>query len=112
LGETLASAALPGTPYRMLCHRPVGGGELLACATFGAALRPAPGDGEETVLSERLDYSKVPLSADRNVARRLGERLAAIAAFLEDKLGRPQDVEGVCVGEEIYVVQSRPQQGL
>lgn len=111
LGETLASAALAGAPYRLLCPRPVGGGELLACATFGAALRSAPADGA-AALSERLDYSKVPLSADRNAARRLGERLAAVAAFLEEKLGRPQDVEGVCVGEAIYLVQSRPQQGL
>ncbi|MFO0926221.1 MAG: PEP/pyruvate-binding domain-containing protein [Gemmataceae bacterium] len=112
LGETLASAALPGTPYRLLARRPAGGGELRACATFSLALRPAADDGTGAVRAERLDYSRIPLSADPTAARSLGERLAAIATYLEERLGRPQDVEGVCVGEEIFVVQSRPQQGL
>jgi hypothetical protein len=46
------------------------------------------------------------------VAPRLGRRLAEIAAFLEGGLGGPQDVEGACLGEEIHLVQTRPQQGL
>jgi phosphoenolpyruvate synthase/pyruvate phosphate dikinase len=35
-----------------------------------------------------------------------------IAAFVEKKMGKPQDIEGVLSGEEIYLVQARPQQGV
>jgi hypothetical protein len=34
------------------------------------------------------------------------------AGYLERELGRPQVVEGVCVGDDVAVVQARPQQGL
>jgi phosphoenolpyruvate synthase/pyruvate phosphate dikinase len=73
------------------------------------ALRPSRDGG---VTEKRLDYARVPLSADAGAAPRLGGRLAQVAAQLEDKLGRPQDVEGACVGDEVYIVQARPQQGL
>jgi phosphoglucan,water dikinase len=108
LGETLASSSLPGGPYRLVCDRESGSARLSACADFSVALRPAP----HGIAEERLDYSQVPLSADPEAAPRLGGRLARIASFLEEQLGRPQDVEGACVGEEVHVVQARPQQGL
>ncbi|HYT89619.1 MAG TPA: PEP/pyruvate-binding domain-containing protein, partial [Gemmataceae bacterium] len=109
LGEVLASANVPGTPYRLVCDRKTGAVRLLTCATFSVALRPTLQGGIE---EERLDYSRVPLSADPGATPRLGKRLAALATFLEDKLGQPQDVEGVCLGAEIHIVQARPQQGL
>jgi phosphoglucan,water dikinase len=110
LGEVLASSSLPGTPYRLTAHRKSGEVRLRSCASFSLALKPASA-GAGTV-AERLDYSRVGLSADRNAAVRLGERLARIADFLEGEYSRPQDVEGVCVGKEIYLVQTRAQQGL
>jgi phosphoglucan,water dikinase len=109
LGEVLASAAVPGAPYRLTCDRTTGNATLTACATFSVALRPGLQGG---VRQERLDYARIPLSAEPDTAPHLGRRLAAVAASLEDGLGAPQDVEGVCVGEDIYVVQARPQQGL
>jgi phosphoglucan,water dikinase len=109
LGEVLASANVPGTPYRLVCDRKTGVSRFTGCASFSIALRPNP-DGGTT--QERLDYSRVPLSADPGAAPQLGKRLAALAVYLEEKLGRPQDVEGVCTGNEIHVVQARPQQGL
>ena len=81
------------------------------CASFSIALRPAL-DGGGGIIEERLDYSRVPLSADADAAARLGRRLGQVASFLEERLSRPQDVEGVCVGEAIHLVQARPQQGL
>jgi phosphoglucan,water dikinase len=108
LGDILASAAAPGTPYRLTCDRPTGAAHLTACASFSIALRPSS-DG---VRAERLDYSRVPLSSDPSAALQLGKRLAAIASMLEENLGRPQDVEGVCVGDEVFLVQARAQQGL
>lgn len=111
LGEILASAARPGTPYRLVCDRNAGTAALSACATFNVALRPSPAEGRG-IVEECLNYSRIPLSADGSAAPRLGTRLTAIASLLEDRLGRPQDVEGVCVGEGIFIVQARPQQGL
>jgi phosphoglucan,water dikinase len=108
LGEVLASASIPGVPYRLVCDRTTGAATLSACATFSIALRPS----DAGIVRERLDYSRVSLSSDRDAAPHLGRRLAALASFLEEALGRPQDVEGICVGEEIHVVQARPQQGL
>ena len=47
-----------------------------------------------------------------NARKRLGNRLSSIAQVVEKALQKPQDIEGVVVGEEIYLVQARPQQGL
>ena len=63
-------------------------------------------------VRERLDYSKVGLSADAAAVRHIGLRLAKLAEYLESSLGSPQDVEGVIHGGILCVVQSRPQQGL
>jgi phosphoenolpyruvate synthase/pyruvate phosphate dikinase len=112
LGEVLASAPLPGTPYRIACHRKTGAVRLLACATFGFALRPALVPGTAGATLERLNYARVPLSAVPGTAERLGQRLARVADCLEHEFGRPQDAEGVWVGEELALVQTRPQQGL
>jgi phosphoglucan,water dikinase len=109
LGEVLASASVPGTPYRLQCPRRGGDPVLLACANFSVALRPGIG-GQP--IPEILDYSRVPLSAEPTAAVRLANRLGQLAEWLETELGAPQDVEGVIVGETVYVVQSRPQQGL
>jgi phosphoglucan,water dikinase len=110
LGEVLASSSLPGTPCRLVCDRRSDRVQVQTCASFSFALRPSP--GAERIVRERLDYSGVAMSADESVAQRLGKRLAQIATFLEGELGCPQDVEGVCIGEDIYLVQTRPQQGL
>ncbi len=112
LGEVLASASVPGVPYRLTCNRKSGAATLSACATFSIALRPARENNPSRVIEERINYSRVALSADPGAAPQLGQRLAQVAAFLEAKLGQPQDVEGACVGEDVYIVQARPQQGL
>jgi len=112
LGEVLASSSLPGTPYRLACDRKMGQARLLSCANFSFAFRPILAGEAVGITRERLDYSRVTLSTGPEAAQRLGQRLGQIAEFLEDALGQPQDVEGVCVGEEIHLVQTRPQQGL
>ena len=110
LGETLASAAQPGTPYRLLCDRTTRQATLTRLASFSFALQlVADGQGLER---QPLDYGAVPLSADPRVAERLGKRFVDIAAFLEEHLGSPQDVEGVIASNDLYLVQTRPQQGI
>ena len=109
LGEVLASATLPGTPYRMVCDKISGKSRILAFANFSCALRPDAAGGTSMA---RVRYSEMPLSRDLPVAAALGKRLAALARVIEEEFGSPQDIEGAIVGDQVYLVQSRPQQGL
>ena len=108
LGETLASAAQPGTPYRLLCNRDTGESILTAGASYSLALQAEPHDG---ICQTRIDYSRVTLSTDPASTAILGKQLAEIARFLEARLDGPQDVEGVIANDRIHIVQTRPQQG-
>lgn len=109
LGETLASAASRGTPYRMVCDRESGMVTMLAFANFSHALE-AGSDG--SLVERRLDYSRTPFTTDSALRIKLGARIAKIASFTEEQFGAPQDVEGVICGDEIILVQSRAQQGI
>jgi phosphoglucan,water dikinase len=108
LGETLASAASRGTPYRLVCDKESGSVTTLAFASFSRGLCSA-GNGLE---QRTLDYSSIPLSRDSETRIVLGQRLAKIGRSIENALHKPQDIEGAIVGEKIYLVQARPQQGV
>jgi len=109
LGETLASAAARGTPYRLVCHKKSREVQTLAFANFSHALRA---DSMVGVNRELLDYSRVPLSRESELRKVLARRLAAIGSRVENEFGKAQDIEGAITGNKIYLVQSRPQQGL
>lgn len=109
LGETLASGATRGTPYRLLCDKGGGAVRTLAFANFSHALRLSASGGTNP---EVVDYSRVVLSLDESARRDLGRRLARIAVTLETALGAAQDIEGALVRDEIFLVQARPQVGL
>jgi phosphoglucan,water dikinase len=109
LGETLASASQPGTPYRLRCEYGSGVCAVSAYANYSLALQADPNRG---VHERRLDYSMIPLSRDTTVAPILGARLAKIARYIEDAQGEPQDIEGVVKDGTVFIVQSRTQQGL
>jgi phosphoglucan, water dikinase len=109
LGETLASAEYPGNPFRMVCNKRTGVVSMLAFANFSHAILP---DAEEGMLFKTLDYSKINLSIHESYGGSLGSRLAAIGRFVEAALGSPQDIEGIVADKTIYLVQSRPQQGI
>jgi len=106
LGETLASGKIPGGPYRIVCHKHKGGVRVMAFASFSHAAWPDPAGG---LTRRTVDYSTVALSTDEGFRDRLGRRLATIGRFVEEAMGGPQDIEGVVVGEKIYLVQARPQ---
>ncbi len=108
LGEVLASASIPGSPYRLVCNKTSQETRILAFASFSDAIQPDSAGGTARRV---VQYSGLRLSRDPEFARSVGERLAAIARFLEDALGGPQDIEGAMVGEAVYILQSRPQQG-
>jgi phosphoglucan,water dikinase len=109
LGETLASGATPGNPYRFVCDKESGTVRMLAFANFSQALRPAPAGG---ISRQTLDYSRIPLSCDPEARKDLAGRLARIGRRVEEAFDGPQDIEGAVAGKEIYLVQARAQQGL
>ncbi|WP_193214314.1 PEP/pyruvate-binding domain-containing protein, partial [Luteolibacter marinus] len=109
LGETLASAATRGTPYRLACDKASGACTMLAFANFSHALETGQ-DGSPA--QRRLDYSHVPFSTDAAMRTSTAARLARIAGALEESFGFPLDVEGVVCGDEITLVQARAQQGV
>ena len=109
LGETLASVATRGNPWRLVCHKDTGTVRVLAFASFSEAIQPAPGGG---VTRRTVDYSHIGLSCDGEARTRLGRRLAAIGRVVEETFGKPQDIEGAVAGDDIFLVQARPQQGL
>jgi hypothetical protein len=107
LGQTLASAEQPGTPYRLVCNKVTGVIRMLAFANFSEAVFP---DAEEGVVNKKLDYSKIEFSTNASCRESIGNRLGSIGGLVEAVLGGPQDIEGVLAGEIITLVQSRPQQ--
>jgi phosphoglucan,water dikinase len=109
LGETLASAASRGTPYRLVCNKKSGEVQTMAFANFSQALRA---DSARGIKQEVLDYSRVPLSREFELRRNVGGGLAKIGARVENEFGKAQDIEGAIVGDKIFLVQSRAQQGL
>jgi phosphoglucan,water dikinase len=109
LGDTLASAASRGTPYRLVCDKVTEAVATLAYANFSQASRPRPGGG---LRHETVDYSREELSWDGAARQALGRRLAGIGRFVEQALRQPQDIEGALVGSQIYLVQARPQPGV
>jgi phosphoglucan,water dikinase len=109
LGETLASAEYPGNPYRMICNRLTGNVSMLAFANFSQAVLP---DAEWGVVRKTIDFSRIEASTDKLFRESLGCRLAKIGGFVEAALGCPQNIEGVVADDSVYLVQSRPQQGL
>ena len=109
LGETLAAAAR-GTPWRLSLGKINGEVGTVAFANFSeemVVLQAGPADGE--VIRLTVDYSKEPLTVDSVFRQQIGRRLCAIGFFLEQKFGCPQDIEGCLVGNDIFIVQSRPQ---
>lgn len=83
----------------------------LAFANFSQALKAVrrPGGGEVEVRKVTVDYNATELSRSEDARKALGARLGAVAGLLEEELGCAQDVEGCLVGQQLFVVQSRPQ---
>jgi phosphoglucan,water dikinase len=105
-GETLASAALPGSPLRMICNKQNGKTQLLAFADFSKAARPDPREGLAWSI---VDYSQDPLTWDRSFRMKTVARLCNLGCEIEKAFGSPQDIEGVIKDNEIYLVQARAQ---
>ena len=98
LGEALVSGLVNPDVYKVQDGRVV-------ARTIGSkrlAIHAVPGGGtrEETVEPERQDE---PALTDAQVAR-----LAQLGRRIEAHFGRPQDIEWCLVGDDLFIVQSRP----
>ena len=109
LGETLVSGAERGNAYRVVCNVRADETTVTAYANFSTALLV---DEKNGVSRKTVDYSHVRLSTDSTELKGLGRRLAAAARFVEDAFKTPLDIEGAIVGNDVYLVQARPQQGM
>mmetsp|Transcript_33033 Transcript_33033/g.84685 ORF Transcript_33033/g.84685 Transcript_33033/m.84685 type:complete len:128 (-) Transcript_33033:36-419(-) len=107
MGETLASAKQPGTPYRFSYGKKDGKVTTLALASFSKSL-VARGDSFE-LAEEAIDYSSVPLHSDAEYRDALVTRIAKSVVAIADARKEPQDVEGaVDEAGGGHIVQSRP----
>ncbi|KAJ4872805.1 hypothetical protein Rs2_45532 [Raphanus sativus] len=109
LGETLASGTR-GTPWRLASGKLDGIVKTLAFANFSEELLVSgKGSADGKYVRLTVDYSKKRLTVDSVFRQKLGQRLGSVGFFLERNFGCAQDVEGCLVGEDVYIVQSRPQ---
>lgn len=109
LGETLASANEPGTPYRLLIRKEAPHEvKVLSLASYSFGLQDAVGGPERT----RVDYSAERLSTDLPFLKKVAQDIASVAVCIEKGYGVPMDMEGVVLeessGREIHLVQARP----
>jgi len=111
LGETLASGTR-GSPWRLVVDKASGTTTMTSFANFSSALVAPTASSKAArfqLVSKTLDFSKEDLSRSADARSQLGQKLSKIGVALEDAFGGPQDVEGAIVGDDIYIVQSRPQ---
>ncbi|KAL2649665.1 hypothetical protein R1flu_017793 [Riccia fluitans] len=110
LGETLASGTR-GSPWRLAANKFTGAVKTLAFANFSEELIVRAGEktADGKMVAQVADYSTKTLSVDGSYRKQIGQSLATIGFFLEQKFGAPQDIEGCIVGKDIYIVQARPQ---
>ncbi|CAI5996767.1 unnamed protein product, partial [Closterium sp. NIES-64] len=112
LGETLASGTR-GTAWRFAVGKSDGSVRILAFANFSEKIVMAPvaagggSGGRNTgagsgggggVVMQAVDYSgQLLLSTSPDAQVVLAKKLEAVGAFLEDRFGSPQDIEGCVV---------------
>lgn len=109
LGETLASASEPGTPYRLVVQkRAPHAVRVLSLGSFSFGLQDAVGGP----VAVHIDYSKERLSTDQAFLETLAREVASVATRVEESYGLPMDLEGVVLEQEnsreVHLVQARP----
>ena len=105
-GEALTDTALMGTPYRMTGHKINRNIKMNAFASLSYGLWPHPAGG---LQRKTLAYSSIDLSTQRAGREALGKRLTQIGQLVETAFQGPQDIEGAAIGNDVYLLQARPQ---
>ncbi|MCI4626975.1 MAG: hypothetical protein L3V56_13600, partial [Candidatus Magnetoovum sp. WYHC-5] len=101
LGETLTSSKANGSAYRIVCKANKDKTDLLNLKMLSFA-------NYSNIGKKTIDYTKEPLTINDLYRKNIARRLFQIAICVEETFdNKPQDIEGVIVGDDIYVVQSR-----
>ena len=108
LGETLASGEVPGSPYRIVFDKQTENVRMLAFASFSSQALPGTEGG---IIRTTVNYASISLSRDSKIRDITGILIGRAGRFVETQIGGPQDIEGLTVGDSVYLVQMRPQQG-
>lgn len=102
-----AGSSRPGSP--LSSGSSIDGG---SSSSSGSDNGSSQGNGSGRVYecaTRVIDYSRQQLSVSSDARVALGRRIGAVASCMERAFSGPQDVEGCLVGEQLYVVQTRPQ---
>lgn len=105
LGETLASAMSEGSPFRVHLQRE---GTQVRLAAYSSYVEAKRMDASGRVVQSLVDPAQVRFGEDRAWREAVMARLRELALALERELGSPQDVEGALLGDDVWLVQSRP----
>ena len=118
-GETLASGAVRGTPWRMSMDKttPGSAATVHTFSSFGAALMPDL-EGDGSLVSQSVNCAGHWLTTDEDARNHLAARLVHSGLHVEHTLGMldghaaplAQDIEGCLTPDgQLWVVQARPQ---
>jgi len=109
MGETLASAAARGSPYRFAYDKKEAKVREISLANYSVALVPSKDKSQPGGLVPKVvDYSQERMTTDPSYRESIVKRLGQLAMLLESKFDGPQDIEGAIVDDTIYLVQARP----
>mmetsp|Transcript_3249 Transcript_3249/g.2191 ORF Transcript_3249/g.2191 Transcript_3249/m.2191 type:complete len:128 (+) Transcript_3249:2803-3186(+) len=111
LGETLASANQPGTPYRLIFKKKEGEVSILSFANYSSGLFSSL--KQKQLTTKPVDYTKIIFSQKIEALLAIGEKLGRIGVEIEKEYQSFQDIEGAIVESNgkllVYVVQTRSQ---
>lgn len=112
MGETLASGASRGAPYRLSVKRGSMRVTTIAFASISEQLTAFDED-DGMLRSGVVDYSTQRMTTNDRLRNKVATKIAKTVIMLESKLGGAQDVEGAITLDdehiEVFVVQARPQ---
>ena len=110
-GDALASAGsnARGSPSARGGEQTPGEARTTAFASVG--VRRGYDAEVDDVATTACDYSREAMTTDANARETLARRVAAVALAAEAEFGEPQRVEGCVVGDEVWVVQTKPRAG-
>lgn len=112
-GQTGSRANSPNLELAGVAGSRAGGLYSKSGSSMSGSMDGGSGGGDSGKVYECatkvLDYSKMQLSVSADARVALAQRIGAVASCMERAFGGAQDVEGCLVGEDLYVVQTRPQ---
>ena len=105
LGETLASANLKGSPFRIIFYKDNSKFKISNYSSYSKGLFRL---GNE-ISYKFVCFKEEKMFNDKDYLDKTIGTLGLIAQMIEKKFENPQDIEGCIMNGKIYLVQTRPQ---